>query len=52
VVGYGLGTFITYFGTVEWVFDTWLLAWVAAGTIAITVWAVRWTGVGTKAGVR
>lgn len=50
--GYGLGTFISYFGTPEWVFDTWVFAWLAAGIISVAVWAVRWAGVGTKAGVR
>lgn len=51
-IGFGLGTFITFFDTPEWVFDTWLLAWVAAGSVAITVWAVRWTGIGASGGAR
>jgi hypothetical protein len=51
-IGYGLGNFITYFGVDEWVFDTWLLAWVAAGSVTVTVWAVRWTGIGIRGGSR
>lgn len=52
MIGYGLGKFTTYFGAPEWMFDTWLLAWVAAGAVGITVWTVRWTGIDIRGGAR
>lgn len=51
-IGYGLGNFISYFGTPQWVFETWVFAWLAGGVLAVAMWTVRWAGVGTKAGAR
>lgn len=52
LIGYYFAKAVAAFNRPPWVFDVTLLAWVAAGSVAITVWTIRWTGIDVRGGVR
>jgi len=52
VVGYYVAAGIEVTGAAEYWTWAWLLAWVAAGTVVLTVWTIRWTGLGAQVVIR
>jgi len=48
VVGYYVAAGIEATGAAEYWTWTWLLAWVAVGSVALTLWTLRVTGLGVR----
>lgn len=40
--------FVDALDVAEYWMVVWLLAWVAAGSVILTVWTIKWTGIGAK----
>ncbi len=45
-VGYYIALAIDATGAPGWAVVTWLMGWVAVGSVVLTVWTIRWTGIG------
>lgn len=45
VIIFRTGSMIVYFGGPDFLFTTWVLAWLVAGIVALIVVLMRWTGV-------